>query len=214
MKSSSTSLASPVITSKKAASVSAATPMLRPALVLFAALTLVCGVLYPVVVTGIGKLAFPDQAAGSLIVKDGKVIGSRLIGQEFSAPKYFWGRVSATSPMPYNATSSSGSNFGPSNPALMDEIKGRIAALMAADPGNNKAIPVDLVTSSGSGLDPEISLAAAYYQADRVARERKISVDAVRGEINAHQLVRYFGFFGEPRVNVLELNLALDKLAK
>ena len=195
----------------KTTSTVVSTPMLRPALVLFAGLTLVCGILYPVAVTGIGKLAFADKAAGSLIVQDGKVVGSRLIGQEFSAPKYFWGRLSATSPMPYNATSSGGSNLGPSNPALIDAVKGRIAALKAADPSNRLPIPVDLVTASGSGLDPEISLAAAYYQAERVARERKLSVDAVRGMIAARQLARSMGFFGEPRVNVLELNLALDQ---
>lgn len=186
-------------------------PMLRPALVLFAGLTLVCGILYPAAVTGIGQLAFADKAAGSLIVQDGKVVGSRLIGQEFSAPNYFWGRLSATSPMPYNATSSGGSNLGPSNPALIDAVKGRMAALKAADPSNPLPIPVDLVTASGSGLDPEISLAAAYYQAGRVARERKLSVEVVRAMIDAKQLTRSMGFFGEPRVNVLELNLALDR---
>ena len=195
----------------KSTSTAVSTPMLRPALVLFAGLTLVCGILYPVAVTGIGKLAFADKAAGSLIVQDGKVVGSRLIGQEFSAPKYFWGRLSATSPMPYNATSSGGSNLGPSNPALIDAVKGRIAALKAADPSNALPIPVDLVTASGSGLDPEISLAAAYYQAERVARERKLSVEAVRAMIEAKQLTRSMGFLGEPRINVLELNLALDQ---
>ena len=189
----------------------ASPPMLRPALVLFTALTLVCGILYPVVVTGIGKLAFADKAAGSLIVQNGKVVGSSLIGQEFSAPNYFWGRLSATSPMPYNATSSGGSNFGPSNPTLIDTVKGRIAALKAADPGNTLPIPVDLVTASGSGLDPEISLAAAYYQAGRIARERSLTTDVVRSMIDANQLTRTLGFFGEPRVNVLALNLALDK---
>lgn len=186
-------------------------PMLRPALVLFAVLTLLCGIVYPVVVTGIGKVAFADQAAGSLIIQNGKPVGSRLIGQEFSAPKYFWGRLSATSPMPYNATSSGGSNFGPSNPALMDAVKGRIAALKAADPTNTQPIPIDLVTASGSGLDPEISIAAAYYQAQRVARERQLGVEVVRGIIDARQLTRSVGIFGEPRINVLELNLALDQ---
>lgn len=195
----------------KMASGVTSTPMLRPALVLFAGLTLVCGILYPVLVTGIGKIAFADQAGGSLIVLNGKAVGSRLIGQEFSAPQYFWGRISATSPMPYNGTASGGSNFGPSNPALMDAVKGRIAALKAADPGNVEPIPVDLVTASGSGLDPEISLAAAYYQAGRVARERQLSVEVVRGMIERRQLTRVLGVFGEARVNVLELNLALDK---
>lgn len=185
--------------------------ILRPALVLFTALTLICGIVYPLVVSGIGKLAFADQAAGSLIIQNGKTLGSRLIGQEFSAPQYFWGRLSATSPMPYNASSSGGSNFGPSNPALIDAVKGRIAALKAVDPTNTQSIPVDLVTASGSGLDPEISIAAAYYQTARVARERKLSVESVRAIIDARQLKRYMGFFGEPRVNVLELNLALDK---
>ncbi|WP_240162423.1 potassium-transporting ATPase subunit KdpC [Glaciimonas sp. PAMC28666] len=186
-------------------------PMLRPALVLFTVLTLICGIVYPLVVTGIGKVAFADQAAGSLIIHNGKTVGSRLIGQEFSAPQYFWGRLSATSPMPYNASSSGGSNFGPGNPALIDAVKGRIAALKAADPGNTLSIPVDLVTASGSGLDPEMSIAAAYYQAARIARERKLSVEAVRAMIDARQLTRSMGFFGEPRVNVLELNLALDQ---
>jgi potassium-transporting ATPase KdpC subunit len=185
--------------------------ILRPALVLFVGLTVLCGVIYPLAVTGIGKAVFPDQAAGSLIMHNGKLIGSRLIGQEFSAPEYFWGRLSATSPMPYNAQSSGGSNFGPSNPALIDAVKGRVDALKAADPGNTLPIPVDLVTASASGLDPEISLAAAYYQAGRVARERKLSVDTVRSLITSLQLQRSLGFLGEPRVNVMALNLALDR---
>ncbi|SFB20466.1 K+-transporting ATPase ATPase C chain [Collimonas sp. OK607] len=185
--------------------------VLRPALVLFAGLTLLCGVIYPLAVTGIGKVAFPEQAAGSLIVQNGKLIGSRLIGQEFSAPNYFWGRLSATSPMPYNAQSSGGSNFGPSNPALIDAVKGRVDALKAADPGNTLPIPVDLVTASGSGLDPEISLAAAHYQAGRIARERKLNVDTVRSLIDSLKLERSLGFLGEPRVNVMALNLALDR---
>ncbi|MFC5474451.1 potassium-transporting ATPase subunit KdpC [Paraherbaspirillum soli] len=195
-----------------AASVQASSSsVLRPALVLFAGLTLLCGVIYPLAVTGIGKVAFADQASGSLIMRDGKLIGSRLIGQEFSTPGYFWGRLSATSPMPYNASSSGGSNFGPSNPALIDAVKGRIAALKAADPDNTQAIPVDLVTASGSGLDPEISVAAAYYQAGRIARERKLNVDTVRSMIAALQSTRTLGFFGEPRVNVMALNMALDR---
>jgi K+-transporting ATPase ATPase C chain len=185
--------------------------VLRPALVLFVGLTVLCGVIYPLAVTGIGKAVFPDQAAGSLITHNGKLIGSRLIGQEFSAPNYFWGRLSATSPMPYNAQSSGGSNFGPSNPALIDAVKGRVDALKAADPANTLPIPVDLVTASGSGLDPEISLAAAYYQAGRVARERKLDVDTVRSLIASLQLQRSLGFLGEPRVNVMALNLALDR---
>lgn len=185
--------------------------VLRPALVLFVGLTVLCGVIYPLAVTGIGKVAFPEQAAGSLIVQNGKLIGSRLIGQEFSAPGYFWGRLSATSPMPYNAQSSGGSNFGPSNPALIDAVKGRVDALKAADPGNTLPIPVDLVTASASGLDPEISLAAAYYQAGRIARERKLNVDTVRSLIDSLKLERSLGFLGEPRVNVMALNLALDR---
>lgn len=185
--------------------------VLRPALVLFVGLTILCGVIYPLAVTGIGKAVFPDQAAGSLIMHNGKLIGSRLIGQEFSAPNYFWGRLSATTPMPYNAQSSGGSNFGPSNPALIDAVKGRVDALKAADPGNTLPIPVDLVTASASGLDPEISLAGAYYQAGRVARERKLDVGTVRSLIASLQMQRSLGFLGEPRVNVMALNLALDR---
>ncbi|HWW99657.1 potassium-transporting ATPase subunit KdpC [Collimonas sp.] len=185
--------------------------VLRPALVLFVGLTVLCGVIYPLAVTGIGKAAFPDQAAGSLIMHNGTLVGSRLIGQEFSAPNYFWGRLSATTPMPYNAQSSGGSNFGPSNPALIDAVKGRVDALKAADPTNTLPIPVDLVTASASGLDPEISLAAAYYQAGRVARERKLDVDTVRSLIASLQMQRALGFLGEPRVNVMALNLALDR---
>ncbi|GAC1335415.1 MAG: potassium-transporting ATPase subunit KdpC [Collimonas sp.] len=209
MKSASTTTLStaPSATTEKIASQG----VLRPALVLFAGLTLLCGVIYPLAVTGIGKVAFPDQASGSLIVQNGKLIGSRLIGQEFSAPSYFWGRLSATSPMPYNAQSSGGSNFGPGNPALIDAVKGRLDALKAADPGNALPIPVDLVTASGSGLDPEISLAAAYYQAGRIARERKLNVDTVRSLIDSLKLERSLGFLGEPRVNVMALNLALDR---
>ena len=212
MKSASTTTPSPA-SSAAATSVTkvASQGVLRPALVLFVGLTVLCGVIYPLAVTGIGKVAFPEQAAGSLIVQNGKLIGSRLIGQEFSAPNYFWGRLSATSPMPYNAQSSGGSNFGPSNPALIDAVKGRVDALKAADPGNTLPIPVDLVTASGSGLDPEISLAAAYYQAGRIARERKLNVDAVHSLIDSMKLERSLGFLGEPRVNVMALNLALDR---
>jgi K+-transporting ATPase ATPase C chain len=182
--------------------------ILRPALVLFFVLTLICCVVYPFAMTGIGQALFPHQVAGSLR-PDGK--GSELIGQEFSSPKYFWGRLSATSPMPYNGTNSGGSNNAPTNPALTDEIKGRIAALKAADPANTAPIPVDLVTSSASGLDPEISLAAAYYQVDRVARERKLTPAAVRSTIDKLSAHQYLGFFGEARVNVLALNIALDQ---
>jgi K+-transporting ATPase ATPase C chain len=180
---------------------------LRPAVVLFAALTLICCVLYPFAMTGIGSVLFPHQVSGSLL-PDNR--GSALIGQEFSSPKYFWGRLSATSPMPYNAVNSGGSNNAPSNPALVDEVKGRIAALKAADPGNTAPIPIDLVTSSASGLDPEISLASAYYQEARVARERKLDAGKVHALIEKIAARQYFAFFGEARVNVLALNLALD----
>ena len=186
--------------------------VLRPALVLFAALSIICGVIYPYAVTGIARIAFADQATGSLVPSGNAPVGSSLIGQAFSSPKYFWGRPSATSPMPNNAGSSGGSNLGPSNPAQIDAVKGRIDALKTADPENETPIPVDLVTASGSGLDPEISLAAAYYQAPRVARERKVSLETLRGLIAQNGKSQYFGFFGEPRVNVLALNLALDQL--
>lgn len=185
--------------------------ILRPALVLFAVFTVICGVLYPFAITGIGQIAFADQANGSLVSRAGQPIGSSLIGQAFSSPKYFWGRPSATSPMPNNATASGGSNLGPTNPALIDAVKGRIDALKAADPTNTAAIPVDLVTASASGLDPEISIAGAYYQIGRIARERKMLPEEVRALIDQYRLNQYFGFFGEPRVNVLALNLALDQ---
>jgi potassium-transporting ATPase KdpC subunit len=185
--------------------------ILRPALVLFIMLTLLCGVVYPYVITGIGKVAFPYQAEGSLVSRNGQLTGSILIGQAFSAPNYFWGRPSATSPMPNNATASGGANQGPLNPALIDAVKGRIDALKAADPGNKAAIPVDLVTASASGLDPEISVAAAYYQAGRIARTRQLTLEEVRNLIDQRKEVQYFGFFGEPRINVLALNLALDQ---
>lgn len=183
---------------------------IRPALVLFGALTIACGVLYPLAVTGVGAVAFPAQAAGSILEVDGKPAGSSLIGQQFSSPKYFWGRPSATGPMPYNANGSSGSNLGPLNPAFTDAVKGRIDALKALDPDNQAAIPVDLVTASGSGLDPEISLAAAYYQVKRVAGQRGMTLQQVEELIGQHAGKQYFGVFGEPRVNVLALNLALD----
>jgi K+-transporting ATPase ATPase C chain len=186
--------------------------ILRPVLVLFAALTVVTGLVYPVVVTAVAHAAFPDQANGSLIEKNGKPVGSELIGQQFDAPGYFWGRLSATSPSPYNALSSAGSNLGPTNPALADEVKGRISALHDADPGNTAPIPVDLVTSSGSGLDPEISPAAAAYQIDRVAKARKLSHNDVDALVQRATSGRQFGILGEARVNVLKLNLALDEL--
>ena len=172
--------------------------------------TILTGLVYPLVVTGIAQLVFPHQANGSLITANGQTVGSTLIGQSFDDPKYFWGRLSATGPFPYNAAASSGSNLGPTNPALLDEVKGRIAALKAADPANTQPIPVDLVTSSGSGLDPDISVAAALYQLPRVARLRGMSETAVRALVDQYTQGRQFGFLGEPRVNVLELNLALD----
>jgi K+-transporting ATPase ATPase C chain len=184
--------------------------IVRPALVTFAVLTALTGIAYPLVVTGIGRIAFPDQAAGSLIVRDGKPVGSSQIGQSFSDPKYVWGRPSATGPMPYNASSSSGSNQGPLNPALADAVKGRIWALRAADPGNAAPVPVDLVTASGSGLDPHVSVAGALYQATRVAKARNLPLPQVQQLIEKHTEGKLFGFLGEPRVNVLQLNLALD----
>lgn len=186
----------------------------RATIVIFVLLTLVTGIAYPLMVTGISQALFPRQAQGSLIERNGVVVGSALIGQQFESPKYFWGRISATAPMAYNAAASSGSNLGPTNPALIDQVKARIAALKAADPDNTAKIPVDLVTSSASGLDPHISPAAAAYQAARVARERGISVERVRGLIESHTAGRTLGVLGEPRVNVLELNLALDAASK
>lgn len=186
--------------------------MIRPAVSLFVALTVVTGVLYPLAVTGVAKAVFPEQAAGSLIVKDGTTIGSALIGQSFTEPKYFWGRPSATGPMPYNASGSGGSNLGPLNPALVEAIKGRIDALKAADPGNALPIPVDLVTTSASGLDPHISIAAAQYQAARVARVRGLSTEAVHAAITRHSEGRLLGIVGEARVNVLKLNLDIDQM--
>ncbi|WP_250865583.1 potassium-transporting ATPase subunit KdpC [Caballeronia sp. INSB1] len=184
---------------------------LRPMLVLFVALSVVTGVVYPAVVTAIGQAAFSHQANGSLIERDGKVIGSAIIGQQFDAPGYFWGRLSATTPNPYNAGNSGGSNLGPTNPALADEVKARIAALHELDPGNGAAVPVDLVTSSGSGLDPDISPAAAAYQVPRVAKERGMSVAEVEAIVARATSGRQFGLLGEPRVNVLKLNLDLDE---
>jgi K+-transporting ATPase ATPase C chain len=185
---------------------------IRPALMSLLIFTVLVGLLYPLVVTGIAQLVFPHQANGSLIVQNGQTVGSTLIGQQFTDPKYFWGRLSATGPYPYNAAASSGSNLGPTNPALLDEVKGRIAALKAADPGNTQPIPVDLVTSSGSGLDPDISVAAALYQLPRVARLRGLSESALRSLVDQYTHGRQLGFLGEPRVNVLQLNLALDAL--
>jgi len=183
----------------------------RPAAVLLLVLTLLCGLVYPLLVTGIGRVAFPDQAAGSLVFEAGKLRGSRLIGQPFSSPRYFWGRPSATAPMPYNAAGSSGSNLGPLNPALVDAVKGRIALLRAADPGNTAPVPVDLVTASASGLDPDISPAGALYQAGRVARARGVTRTAIEDLVRRHTEPPLLGFLGEARVNVLGLNLALDQ---
>lgn len=184
----------------------------RPALTLFLLLTLITGVAYPLLVTIIGTATMPAQAAGSLIVKDGKIVGSKLIGQNFSKPKYFWGRLSATGPQPYNGAASSGSNLGPLNPALIDNSKARIDALREADPDNRQPIPVDLVTASASGLDPDISPAAALYQARRVARARGLDAAAVAALIAQYTQERQWGILGERRVNVLALNLALDQL--
>jgi K+-transporting ATPase ATPase C chain len=183
---------------------------LKPAILMLLVLTLITGVAYPALVTGIAQLLFKSEANGSLVEQGGKVVGSTLIGQPFSDPKYFWSRPSATAPMPYNAAASGGSNQGPTNPALEDAIKSRIEALKAADPTQTAPIPVDLVAASGSGLDPHISPAAALWQAPRIARLRGLSAEVVQQLIDAHIERRQFGFFGEPRVNVLLLNLALD----
>jgi K+-transporting ATPase ATPase C chain len=188
--------------------------LIRPALMLLQIFTLLTGVLYPLAVTGLAQLVFPRQANGSLFLRNGLAVGSTLIGQQFDDPKYFWGRPSATSPSPYNGAASSGSNLGPTNPALLDEVKARIASLHAADPANTQPIPIDLVTSSASGLDPHISLAAALYQLPRVARLRGLSQTTVRALVKQFTLGRQLGFLGEPRVNVLELNLALDGMTK
>jgi len=184
----------------------------RPAISLLIVMTLLVGVLYPLVVTLVAKVAFRSEADGSLIYRDGKLVGSTLIGQSFSDPKHFWGRPSATTPQPYNALSSSGSNLGPLNPALRKQVEDNVKALRAADPGNRRPVPVDLVTASASGLDPHITPAAAYYQATRVSRARNLAVEQVDALIAAHEENALFGVLGERRVNVLELNLALDRL--
>jgi potassium-transporting ATPase KdpC subunit len=184
---------------------------LRPALVSLALLSVVTGLAYPALVTAVAQLIFPRQAAGSLIERDGKTVGSTLIGQTFDDPKYFWGRPSATSPFGYNAGASSGSNLSPTNPDLIKAVQGRVDALHAADPGNTVPVPVDLVTASGSGLDPHISPAAALYQVSRVARARKLDERVVRELVERHIEGRQLGVLGEPRVNVLVLNLALDR---
>jgi K+-transporting ATPase ATPase C chain len=186
--------------------------LFRPLLVIFAVLTALTGLAYPAVMTAFGQAAFHDQANGSLLEQNGKLVGSQLIGQQFDAPQYFWGRLSATSPMPYNAQGSSGSNLGPTNPALLDEVNGRLAALKAAGTDMSKPVPVDLVTSSGSGLDPEISPAAAAYQIERVAQKRGLAPNDVQALVDRFTTGRQFGILGEPRVNVLKLNLALDEM--
>jgi K+-transporting ATPase ATPase C chain len=194
------------------------TSQIRPALVSLLLFTLLTGLVYPLVVTGIAQVAFPHQANGSLIVENGQTVGSELIGQSFDDPKYFWGRLSATGTFAYNAfnadnlTASSGSNYGPLNPALFDMVQARVEALKTADPANTAPIPVDLVTASGSGLDPHISVAAAMYQVSRIAEARGLSEVEVRELVDEYTENRQFGFLGEPRVNVLQLNLALDRI--
>jgi K+-transporting ATPase ATPase C chain len=182
-----------------------------PALRMLVVISVLAGVAYPLFVTAIAQLAFPGPANGSLIVVDGKTVGSALVGQPFDDPKYFWSRPSATSPQPYNGMASNGSNQGARNPVFADAVSARLKALRDADPGNAAPVPVDLVTASGSGLDPHISLAAAAYQAPRVARVRGMSIDQMMALVGAHEEGRTFGLIGEPRVNVLELNLALDR---
>lgn len=186
----------------------------RSALGVFICLTLITGLIYPLIMTGLAQALFPRQANGSLIIRDGNAIGSALIGQPFDDPKYFWGRPSGTAPFPYNAAASGGSNLGPTNPALIAAVKARVAALRAADPGNAAAVPVELVTASASGLDPEISPAAADYQVGRVARARGLPPGIVRKLVAEHTEARQFGILGEPRVNVLRLNLALDAMGR
>ena len=185
--------------------------IVRPALILFVILSVVTGLLYPLAVTGVAQAVFSHQANGSLITQNGKVVGSELIGQSFTAPGHFWGRPSATAPMPYNAAASGGSNQGPTNPALVDAVKARIESLRAADPGNTRAVPVDLVTASASGLDPHISPAAADYQTARVAKARGLPLAQVQTLVQQHTEAPWLGLLGEPRVNVLALNLALNR---
>ncbi len=185
---------------------------IRPALVLLLLLTVLTGFLYPLAVTALAQLLFPARAAGSIVTRERHAVGSRLIGQSFSDPGYFWSRPSATTPQPYNGVGSTGSNLASLNPTLLDAVRARVTALRAADPGNGAPVPIDLVTASGSGLDPEISLAAANYQGARVARARGLAPERVQALIAQHTEGRLLGVLGEPRVNVLELNLALDAL--
>ena len=184
--------------------------LIRPAISLLVLMTALLGIVYPFVITGVAKLAFARRAEGSLIYMDGRLIGSKLIGQSFSDPKYFWGRPSATSPQPYNGLASSGSNLGPLNPALLDGVKANAKALHDADPDNQRPIPVDLVSASASGLDPEISPAAAHYQSARVAHARNLPLEQVEALVRAQEQGRLLGLIGEPRINVLAVNLALD----
>ena len=186
--------------------------ILRPALLLFIVLSAITGLLYPAAVTGVAQAVFPQQAGGSLIVRDGKPVGSALIGQHFSDPRHFWGRPSSTAPTPYNASASGGANLGPLNPALIEAVQARVAALRAADPDNTATVPVDLVTTSASGLDPHISPAAAHYQAARVARVRGLPLAQVEQLVATHTEAPLLGLIGEPRINVLQLNLALDAM--
>lgn len=188
--------------------------LLRPALVLFALFSVLTGLAYPAVITAVAKLLFPAQSQGSLVIDGERAVGSELVGQPFSDPGYFWGRPSATAPFANNAAASTGSNQGPLNPALRDAVTARVAALRAADPGNDAPVPVDLVTASGSGLDPHVSPAAALYQVPRVARARRLDVAAVRALVERHTEARSLGVLGEPRVNVLLLNLDLDRVAR
>jgi potassium-transporting ATPase KdpC subunit len=187
------------------------TQQIRPAALLLLAWTLVLGLLYPLAITGLARAAFPEQARGSLLVDGERLLGSSLVGQAFSDPKYFWGRPSATTPQPYNALASGGSNLGPLNPALRDQVAANLKALHDADPGNTLPAPVELVTASASGLDPHISPAAAAFQVSRVARARGLRVEQVQALVEAHRQQPLLGFLGEPRINVLELNLALDR---
>jgi K+-transporting ATPase ATPase C chain len=187
---------------------------LKTTILIFVILTVITGIIYPLVITGIAQVFFPHQANGSLVMRDGKIAGSSLIGQQFDDPKYLWGRISATSAVPYDASSSSGSNLGPTNPALTETVRSRIALLKSYDKDNTNPIPVDLVTASGSGLDPHISLAGAYYQIARIAKQRALSVDVVKDIIDRNTSQRFLGLLGEPVVNVLKVNLELDSYKK